>query len=317
MKIVALDTETTGVGWGDEAFALSIWEDNRAAWEPYYYDWREDESEWTKAGKALAYYVDAGFEFIFHNAKFDMRKINMEFGVVWDDLVIHDTHCLAHLLDEHQQKGLKSLARKHLGETTDEDEVLKVVRRQLKVKKEDGYYPIPRHVIEPYAIKDAEYTFKLFRKFYPIVKANPDLYELYCHEMELTKVLMYIEDDGMKMDMDYIKDQIAILSDTIYTLYAECVELSGNLDFNPNSVPQLTTYFNEKGITVDNVQADTLAKVDDPLAKAVVSLRKAKKLQSTYFANMQNEADKFGVLHPNFRQHGTVTGRMSSGTAEA
>jgi DNA polymerase I-like protein with 3'-5' exonuclease and polymerase domains len=48
----------------------------------------------------------------------------------------------------------------------------------------------------------------------------------------------------------------------------------------------------------------------------IVELREANKIKATYFDGLDVEA-KDGILHPNFRQHGTRTGRMSSGAAEA
>jgi DNA polymerase I-like protein with 3'-5' exonuclease and polymerase domains len=56
--------------------------------------------------------------------------------------------------------------------------------------------------------------------------------------------------------------------------------------------------------------------LEDELAGLIVELREANKIKSTYFDALDAEA-KDGILHPNFRQHGTRTGRMSSGAAEA
>lgn len=319
MNIIALDTETTGVLWKDVPFAVSMWGKDIPPWEKNYYDWRDGRHyEREDAIRYIKFYIREGYEFVFHNAKFDLRMLG-KIGLDFSDNVIHDTHCLAHLLDEHQDKKLKSLARTHLGVTTDEEEVLKVVRRELKVKKEDGYSPIPRDVVEPYAIKDAEFTHDLFFKFFPIVKANPDLYQLYQDEMELTRVLMAIEDAGIGVNQEYVHDMLASLGSDVMRLTNEAVAMMrtpDNLEPNPNSTPQIMAYFDAHGIELDNVQKATLAQVDHPLAAIIVELREKKKLRETYFKNIKHETVD-GVLHPNFRQHGTVTGRMSSGSESA
>lgn len=334
MNIIALDTETTGVLWKDVPFAVSMWGPDIPPWEDNYYDWRPWKPDFYHDGERIRcievidWYIKEGYEFVFHNAKFDLRMLG-KIGLDFSNNVIHDTHCLAHLLDEHQAKGLKPLARLHLGENTDEETVLKVVRKELGVTKDQGYYPIPRHVIKPYAIKDAEFTYRLFKKFFPLVQANDDLYTLYQREMELTRILMEIEDQGIGLDLKYIDGMMDDLGTTIMHLNDEIVaEMSKCPELvkpygkrviripvpNPNSGDQVATYFAWKGIELENTQADTLATIDDPLARKIVELRKASKLRTTYFSNMKLEQVD-GVLHPNFRQYGTVTGRMSSGTA--
>lgn len=321
MKVVALDTETTGVGWTDTPFALSIYEPDRPPWEKFYYDWRENEDEWLQARDAVSWYVDHGYEFVFHNAKFDLRML-LNVGIGLHNRVVHDTQCLAAITDEHRTQSLKGLAREVLGLTTDEDDVLKVVRRKLKVKKEHGYAPIPREYVEPYAIKDAEFTYKLFRHLYPVVDANADLARLYEHEMQLLWCLLDIERYGLGVNVDYINEQIEQHEESLATLHAEATALMKQcpgLDsdtVNINSNPQLMKYLAWRGIETENTQRDTLEGIDDPLCALIVEYRTLSKIKQTYFVNMRDEQVN-GVLHPNFRQFGTVTGRMSSGTATA
>jgi DNA polymerase I-like protein with 3'-5' exonuclease and polymerase domains len=100
---------------------------------------------------------------IMHNAKFDIQKLcrlGIPLSVFKDKF--EDTQALAHLIDEQQSTSLKYLARTVLNEGTDEDEVLKVWRRENKIKKEEGYEPIPNEILAPYAAKDAEFTLRLY-----------------------------------------------------------------------------------------------------------------------------------------------------------
>jgi len=315
-KVVAVDTETTGLTWTDTPFAVSLYQPHVVPWEKYYYDWREDETELVDAVKALQFYVDDEWDIVFHNAKFDLRMLEM-IGITIPSERVHDTNCLAHLLDEHQDKRLKALARNHLKVETDEEEVLKKVRRSLKLKKEDGYAPIPREYVEPYAIKDAEFTYRLFRKFYPIVKANPDLHELYRFEIRFGFDLAEIEAEGMAIDAEYVSSMINDLTSQYMIEEDWLVTQLASIGIdkpNPRSNDQIKNYLTTIGIEVDNVQADTLEQVGTEVTDRIVGLRKVGKLLNTYFRNIKKETVDH-ILHPWFRQHGTVTGRMSSGSA--
>jgi len=138
---------------------------------------------------------------------------------------------------------------------------------------------------------------------------------LYAIEKALTISLRGIEARGLQIDKSYVKKQRQEYGDKIYKTKARIAELSGS-EFNPQSPAQIIAAFEERGIRISKTDKATLASVDDELASLIVELREANKIKSTYFDGLDNEA-KDGILHPNFRQHGTRTGRMSSGAAEA
>jgi DNA polymerase-1 len=224
-----------------------------------------------------------------------------------------DTQAIAHLIDEQQSTSLKYLARTVLGEQTDEDEVLKVWRRKNKIKKEEGYEPIPNEILAPYAAKDAEFTLRL----YEVLRNQmpEDLQPLYQIEKDLTLALLGIEAKGMQIDKTYVKKQRQEYGDRIYKLKRVIGNLAGE-EFNPQSPKQILEVFAQRGLRITATDKATLSALDDELAVAIVELREANKIKSTYFDGLHDEASD-GILHPNFRQHGTRTGRMSSGTAEA
>ena len=311
LGLLAIDTETTGVGWHDEAFMISISMPDEAL----VFDKRIMSSdEWYHALCLVQDLLIAHDTIIMHNAKFDLQKL-ARLGVPAELMLskFEDTQCIAHLIDEHQPTGLKPLARKYLGETTDEDEVLKVWRRKNKMKKEDGYYPIPHEILAPYAIKDAEFTLQLYTQLYP--KLPKELHELYSLEKELTAVLLRVEAQGMYVDREYVTQKRKEYGDRIYRTKRRIGELAGE-EFNPQSHQQVLAALGERGFVVSSTSKDALKEVDDELAGLILELREANKIKSTYFDALDTEA-KDGVLHPNFRQHGTRTGRMSSGSAEA
>jgi DNA polymerase I len=311
LDLLAIDTETTGVDWHDEAFMISV-----ATYAgSHVYDKRVCEhGEWHSHVQHVYDMLINCDKIIMHNAKFDIQKL-CRLGIPLSVFVdkFEDTQALAHLIDEHQSTSLKSLARTILGEETDEDEVLKVWRRKNKMKKEDGYEPIPHEILAPYAAKDAEFTLRL----YDVLRNRlpEDLRPLYAIEKALTVSLLGIEARGLQIDKSYVKKQRQEYGDKIYKTKARIAELSGS-EFNPQSPAQIIAAFEERGIRISKTDKATLASVDDELASLIVELREANKIKTTYFDGLDAEA-RDGILHPNFRQHGTRTGRMSSGAAEA
>lgn len=311
--IIAIDTETTGVRWDDDAFMISLALINNDTMLSYVYDKRQS-NDWDASLHEVNRYITAADSIVMHNAKFDIQKLcrlGYSFGLFADKF--EDTQAIAHLIDEHQSTGLKYLAQKYLGESTDEDEVLKVYRRKNKLKKEDGYEPIPHDILAPYAKKDAEFTLQLYNMLYP--RMAKELHPLYKMEKDLTLALLRIEAQGMAVDKHYVTIKRKEYGDRIYKLKRRIGALAGS-EFNPQSHQQVLHALNERGFAVSSTSKDALKEVDDELARLIVELREANKIKATYFDAMDVEPVN-GILHPNFRQHGTRTGRMSSGSAEA
>jgi len=311
--IIAIDTETTGVRWDDEAFMISIALINNGTMLSYVYDKREID-DWDAALHEINRYLEAADSIVMHNAKFDIQKL-CRLGYSSDLFAdkFEDTQAIAHLIDEHQPTGLKYLAQKYLVETTDEDEVLKAYRRKNKLKKEDGYEPIPHDILAPYALKDAEFTLRLYNMLQPMLAI--ELHPLYEIEKELTLALLRIEAQGLYVNRVYVTQKRKEYGDRIYKLKCRIGELVGE-GFNPQSHQQVLAALNERGCVVSSTSKDALKQVDDELAGLILELRECNKIKATYFDALHDEA-KNGILHPNFRQHGTRTGRMSSGSAEA
>ena len=315
MALLAIDTETTGVGWHDRAFMVSIaYQTTDGEIKSEVYDQRDSDTSWDTDSEELEHYITSADRIIMHNAKFDLQKlVNLGFPYKWFADKFEDTQAIAHLIDEHQSTGLKFLAQKYLDETTDEDKVLKAWRRENKLKKEDGYEPIPGDILAPYARKDAEFTLRLYNLLDPFLP--DDVRPLYETEKELTKALLHVEAYGMQVDRQYVTNKRKEYGDRIYKLKSRIGELAGE-EFNPQSHQQVLKALEERGLVVSSTSKDALAGLDDELAQLILQLRETNKIKATYFDALASEAVD-GILHPNFRQHGTRTGRMSSGSAEA
>jgi DNA polymerase I-like protein with 3'-5' exonuclease and polymerase domains len=307
-SLIAVDTETEGVAFYDRPFCVTI------AWGGvgHYFELSKYDSS-----DMVREILSCASTWLFHNAKFDLQKLILSGIIEYDELSydrFEDTEGLAHLLDEHRRKGLKVLARELLGEETDEEEVLKKVRREMKLKKSDGYHVLPREVVIPYAIADVVLTERLFNKLRPQLDRFPDLVELYGLEREVTLVLLAMESAGMALDMKYLDKTTKEYALEAVKTELDIRDLVRSEEFNPNSPKQVIEAFEKRGVSLEKTDADTLETLDDPLAEKILHLRSTRKTHGTYLTSLQEE-QRDGLVHPWFRQYNTRTGRFASGGA--
>lgn len=346
-ELVAFDTETTGLTFHDTAFCVTVAWRTAHGIEAHYI-------ELEKYRPGLGYCQDilhGARTLVGHNIKFDLQKVILA-GVldrVLDRVpAIHDTEALAHLDNEHRTKGLKDLMVSVLG-WVDNVEVpiksgpnagqVKLVPREthelgkakewakkkygLASVKDVGYHLLPRGVLAPYAVTDARATLELYERLRPEIARYDDLWELYEQEMELTLVLLDMETAGMATDDAYVAEQVKAYAKRVVVHELRIEQIVGKPvgkdvkggEFNPQSSTQLKEFFSERGHVHASYDKEVLPTIAHPLAPAILELRSDAKLLNTYFRAMQDES-RNGILNPNFRQHGTVTGRMSSGKQE-
>jgi len=143
----------------------------------------------------------------------------------------------------------------------------------------------------------------------------------YDMELPLSSVLYQMEQDGFKIDTDYLE----VLSKK----YAEKIEDTSKIiceylgEINLNSPHQLSIALFEKlGLKGGkklkrggySTTADELAKIADqhPVINHILEYRKIQKLKSTYIDGMKTYAGKDNMVHTTFNQALTATGRLSS-----
>jgi DNA polymerase I-like protein with 3'-5' exonuclease and polymerase domains len=328
-SLVAVDTETPGVAFFDAPFAATVaWLRADGETEAHYFELADaDFSGYVRA-------IMAETTWVFHNAKFDLQKCLLAGILSRNDVTpdrFHDTEALAHLDNAERIKRLKWLGENLLGIPNTEEEALKKEMRKHKLKLEDGYHLLPREVLIPYAVQDVVLTIKLFNLLYERVVAWPELRTLYQHEMRLTITLLDMEARGMKLDLDYVNKTFEQLAREYIIAERQLSSIVGKPigpdpkagEFNPDSSPQIKEFFVALGYDTPFTTKQGnpsygkafLATCDHPISAALSEYRRVAKLKNTYFLAMKRE-QRDGILHPNIRQHGTRTGRMSSGGVE-
>jgi DNA polymerase I-like protein with 3'-5' exonuclease and polymerase domains len=345
---VAFDTETTGLAYFDEAFCVTCaWYRPDGSITGHYFELpsllgtfetKYDSSEMVRE------ILNNTVRLIGHNTKFDLQKTILA-GVLDPAKVmhVHDTQILAHLVNEHRPLGLKELMVSVLGwdDTIEvpyksgekaklglthtvvrEKYLIQEARTKMKLKKEDGYHLLPRGIVVPYAITDAEGTLQLYTHQRPLVQRHPDNWSCYVDEMELTFVLLDMEDAGLGVVKEYVDAKVKEYQKRVLKLDIEIqgiVQMPVGKDveageFNPGSPAQLKEMFVKLGFNTDSTNKDALEKIDHPLAKVLLQRRSDEKMLSTYLRAIQNE-QRDNILHPSFRQN-VSTGRMASGKAK-
>ena len=157
------------------------------------------------------------------------------------------------------------------------------------------------------------------------LKAEVELTEmsdlLYNIEQPLCEVLASMEVDGVKVDIDGVKEFGSSLSTDIKRLENEIYELVGH-EFNIGSPKQLgVVLFEEIGLpakkktkTGYSTNVDVLESLMDkhPIIPLIFEYRTLTKLNSTYVEGLLKVVREDGRVHSVFKQTETRTGRISS-----
>jgi DNA polymerase I-like protein with 3'-5' exonuclease and polymerase domains len=334
--IIAVDTETTGLGFYDEPFSGQLtWRRRDGSLTSWYF-----ELEYESGQENLSAILSNTEQWVFHNAKFDLQKLLLV-GLIDEEMLgrveLHDTQTQYALLDENGRKGLKDLAVRVLGyddtvrvpyadkrkkefpavyrEVSREKYLLDKTFRSLGLKKEDGYHLLPREVVVPYALKDTEFTLQLHEKLYPqILQKDEALQRLYRDEIKLQLVLLRMEEDGFALDVPYVEDKHSEYGVYVMQGLSDLADMSGKDDFNPNAPQQIMTTLKKRGVSVENTQESTLATVEDDFVTRLLQYRSVKKIHD-YLSAIQRER-RGALIHPNFNPTQARTGRMSSSKAK-
>lgn len=334
--VVAIDTETSGVAFFDEPFCATLsWRGADGSLQNAYVDL---ENEGLERRKALLHaMLDRTPTWVFHNAKFDLQKLEL-IGALPPRAghTVDDTQAIFHLLNENEKKGLKPLAisvlkyddtimvayksgkkKGQLHPVPKEKHVLDTVRRKLGLKVEDGYYWLPREVLIPYALRDTDFTLQLYEVGLPaLYDRGIEMQRVYEEEIELIDVMLRMERNGFALDLPYLIEKTSEYGVKVMEYTGELQELTGREDFKPGAPAQILEAFEEIDVKLVDTKEATLVKITKPkrakqLAELVLEYRSAKKIHTTYLSGLLAE-QRDGIVHPWFNLANARTGRMSS-----
>lgn len=174
-----------------------------------------------------------------------------------------------------------------------------------------------------YNVENEAYGCALFlikSKLEPELK-NSNLDKLYYEvELPLTDVLFKMEQVGFKVDMLKVEELDKIYAKQIEEL-TQSIYSSAGFTFNLNSPKQLSeVLFDKMGIPYPDKKkgkrstgAEVLERLTEyPIVKNILDYRAISKLKTSYIEGFKKLVQKDGVIHTEFNQMLTTTGRLSS-----
>jgi DNA polymerase-1 len=335
-KLIASDTETTGLNpWkGDRAFCFSFC--NREG-QTGYVRWEVNGKTREVIPNPVTYqlikdfYEDPTIEKIFHNAKFDVRMLDM-IGIRVQG-VIHDTMFSAHVVNNIEPSlALKPLCKKYLNiDDDDETDLHTATVKGRRIGKKLGwkvaeeveadYWMAPDYLNKRYNVRDSERAMMLFM-FYEDLMKEMDVREVYQQEIDLWPVTYAMESRGVRVFPKIMKrymDENTIIIDQCLKNFKR---MAPNIN-NFNSKKQLAKFFFEEcklpvpGYTDKgnpSLAAEYLPMIKHPLAKELVTYSTSISARDRFFGKFYELMVKEGndyVIHPSFNQVYTATGRYS------
>lgn len=316
---VAIDTETTGEDVRDGRgylMGLSMACNDKAIYLPFRHRVGENlPSDWVST---LQVALSRANCVIFHNAKFDLPSLG-SLGLTYSGK-FYDTMLMAHMINENlPSKSLESLGQKYVGEgkakSKDFDTFTKAV----------GWANVPSSVMDPYARQDALLTLRLFHRLYGEFKKQGFDGEIWETRQQFVRLLVAMESTGIRIDTGICssesntgRDRMAVVAD--------------ELGFNPGSTKQLGNYLldelnlpvvkwnkNEDGShrsacfdkDAMKIYDSLLEDMGNPNAQLLLEYRGWQKAVSSCYDSYLALLSPDGRLRPNYKIHGTVTGRLS------
>lgn len=317
-KTVCFDSETTGIDTlHAELVGLSFsYEKGKAFYVPF----PENQNEARiLANKFKPFFENEAIEKIGQNIKYDLKILSnydiLVKGPLFDTMIAH------YLINPDMRHNMDVLSETYLKYSPKSIETLigKKGKNQLSMRD------VPLEDIKEYAAEDADITLQLKEVFSPILdKAETKkLFEEI--EIPLIPVLAAMETEGIRLDVDFLKDMSIDLQKEINEFEQKIYKTAGE-KFNLASPKQLGDILFDKlkigGTKPKKTKTGQYATGEEVLSylanehqivKDILDWRQMVKLQSTYVDALPNQVDaKTQRVHTDYMQTVAATGRLSS-----
>ena len=263
-------------------------------------------------------FEDVKVKKIAHNMKFDATQLKMN-GIEMQGYYF-DTMVASYLLNSgSRQHGLDALALEEL-----RHRMIPIKALIGEGKKQISLAEVEVEKVSEYSCEDADFTWQLYEKFEPRLKKE-NLHKLFeTIEMPLIPVLIEMEVNGIKLDVNVLKKigkkvdaRIGKIEKTIYKLAGEEFNISSPLQlkeilFEKLDIPTQGLKKTKTGISTAAAELEKLQGQHE-IIDYISEYRELSKLKSTYIDALPRLVDKkTGRIHTSFNQTITATGRLSS-----
>ena len=253
----------------------------------------------------------------FQNAKFD--RLVLEHQGIKLEGVTFDTMLASYVLHPGDSHKLSDLCIRYLSgiNSLDYDE--------LDIPKGKSIADLSIQKVAKYCGLDAYATFCLVEKLSAELSQFPDLEKLLREvEVPLEPVLAEMENQGIRIDSDYLNQLSQQLETNLEKIEQQAYEQAGE-EFKLSSPKQLSVLLFEKlelnrkksrktktGYSTDHATLEKL-RGDHPVIESILEYRTLAKLKSTYVDALPAIVNsKTNRIHTDFNQTVTATGRLSS-----
>ncbi len=303
----AIDAELVGMSFSyqkGEAFYVSVPAD------------REEAQKVVEDFRAVL--ENENIEKIAQNLKYDLLVLQ-NYGVEIRG-PIYDTMLAHYLIEPEKRHNMDILANAYLNYEPVSIESLigkkgpkQMTMRDVEIEK-----------LVEYAAEDADITLQLKEKLNPLLIENQAEKLFRGVEVRLVPVLAAMEREGVRVDMNALKEMSGVLDTDMKLAEKEIYELAGE-SFNISSPKQLGVVLFEKMqlikkpkktatgqyATGEDILSDLEA--EHEIARKILDYRELQKLKSTYVDALPLLINaKTGRIHTSFNQAVAATGRLSS-----
>ncbi len=319
VKLLSVDLETTSTNPMEaEIVGISFsWEANKGVYIPIQYPSMQkslfgddDKLEYLQILKPVL--EDEHIPKCGQNLKYDMLILR-RYGIELKN-VVFDTMVAAFLIQpDSRSYKLDKLSQQYLNYRMQPIEDL-----IGKGKNQIGMDEVPIDKVTFYAAEDADVALQLVPVFREKLKEDKTEDVFNNIEMPLIPVLMQMEQNGVYIDTDFLKNMSRELSKKIETL-SDQIYFEADVKFNINSPKQLGEVLFDKLELSSGRKRSTAVNVleklrdEHPLPGLILDYRTLTKLQNTYVDALPNLVNKqTGRVHSSFNQTVASTGRLSS-----
>ncbi len=317
-KSICFDTETTGLDTKTaELVGISFTVKKHTG---YYLALPENRQEAQAIlEKFRPLFENAAIEKIGHNLKFDISILKW-YGIsvkgnLFDTMVAH------YLIESESRHNMDFLAEVYL-------EYQPISISSLigeKGKSQKSMRDVDADKITEYAVEDADITLQLKEIFERLLTEKECKSVFADIEMPLIDVLICMEMEGIKIDIDALRDYSITLDAEISKLSTSIKQQAG-IDFNIDSPKQLgEVLFDHLQLNVKaaktkktgqySTSESVLSKLASkhPVIRDVLEYRSYRKLKNTYVDTLPDEIfQATNRIHTTFNQAVTATGRLNS-----
>jgi len=251
-----------------------------------------------------------------HNIKFD--ALQLKSAGIQTKGIFHDSMIMSYLIFPNRRSHkLKELSYEYTGyKQTGFDELLGSGKQKKKIS-EISYVKTGK-----YCIDDSILSLKLIEIFKSQL-SEKDLMKLYKEvEIPLINVLIDMEYEGVKIDVDFFKRSGVYLRKELNRLEKEIIDAAG-YEININSSQQLGIFLFEemnlpskKKTKKTGVYSTDIKVLEElrgiPIVDKIIEFRSYKKLLSTYLEGILDNIDSKDRVHTSYNQTVAATGRLSS-----